>query len=258
MAVAYYNPRLIGGAVEGAASPRGGLATVLALLLSLACIALALWFALHSTTLKDQIIAATIWLVVDGDTQGSGVIITPDGYALTAAHAVKNGQCSSIIATLNSGTDKAKHVEATLTEHVGKISRASPEEIGGDYALIKIQSSERLPYLPVTSSDDVVENTKCFIAGFPMGSQLSTSSKGPNVRFDEGTINAVRRGEDQGALAFETDIEIVQGQSGGPCVNQKGFVIGTVSMGSKEAASYLILPSSRYKHVWEPLMGGAR
>jgi len=41
--------------------------------------------------------------------------------------------------------------------------------------------------------------------------------------------------------------------SGGPCTTDRGEVVGIISMGSENAATYLTLPTSRFRHVWEPL-----
>jgi len=251
--MAYYNPRLIGGALSGGPIAKTGLAACLAALLTLGCIGLAVGFMLGGNVL-DSIKRATVWIVVDGQAQGTGVLIREDGYVLTAAHVVNNGDAQQVLVTLDSGQSSAETVAAAITEHVGKVGPPSPQGMGKDYALLKIESKRRLPFLQVIGSEGVTEGTKCFVSGFPAGSAMQTSVYGPNVTIEPGTIKSIMRGGDQGALAFNTDVETRGGMSGGPCTDEKGRVIGLVSMGSEEAAANLILPTSRFKHVWEPLM----
>ncbi len=251
--MAYYNPRLIGGALEGGVLPRTGLAAFFAVLLTLACASLAVGYVLFGGDVMKDIKRATVWIRVDGEIEGSGVIITPAGYVLTAAHVVKGGQCSVIEVVLNSGQKNAEKLHATPTEHVGKPGRATPAEIGKDYALLKIEANHPLPFLPVVGSTSVSEGTKSFVAGFPMGGALQTSIYGPNVRVEPCHITAIMRGGEGGVVAFNTDARVVPGMSGGPCTDDRGQVIGLISMGSDMAATYLVLPTSRFKHVWEPL-----
>ena len=166
---------------------------------------------------------------------------------------MKNGEASQIRVTLNCGDAKAETVDAKVTEHVGKAGPPTPEGMGKDYALLKIESKRKLPYLEVIGSEGVTEQIPCFVAGFPLGSDMQTSIYGPNVRIDSGRITAIMRGGDQGALAFNTNVQIREGMSGGPCTDEKGRVIGLALMFSQEASANLILPTSRFKHVWEPL-----
>ena len=82
---------------------------------------------------------------------------------------------------------------------------------------------------------------------------MQTSVYGPNVSVAPGTIKSILRGGDQGALALNTTVSIREGMSGGPCTDENGRVIGLALMYSQEADANLVLPTSRFKHVWEPL-----
>lgn len=251
--MAYYNPRLIGGQPDAGALPRKGLATFLAALLLLSLLALAVGYAVFGADPVQRVRRATVWIRVDGTNEGTGVIISPDGYVLTAAHVVKDGRAGVVEVVLNSGLKNAETVHGQVTEHVGKTGRPLPEEMGKDYALLKIEAGRKLPHLPVIASDGVKEGSKCIVAGYPLGSELQTSIYGPNIRIDPGHITAIMRGGDEGPQAFNTDVNIREGMSGGPCTDDRGQVIGINMMYSEQAAANLILPSSRFKHVWEPI-----
>lgn len=252
--MAYYNPRLIGGSLDAGALPKTGLAVFLAVLLGLGCVGLALGYALFGGDVVEQIRRATVWIRVDGENEGTGVIITEDGYILTAAHVVKDGKANLIEVILNSGLKSAETLHAQCTEHVGTTGRPLPAEMGRDYALIKVEARKPLPYLPVIGSDAVQEGMSCFVAGFPFGEQMQTSIYGPNIRIDPGHITAVMRGGEEGPQAFNVDVAIREGMSGGPCTDDRGQVIGIAEMYSEQAAANLVLPTSRFKHVWEPLV----
>ena len=188
--MAYYNPRLIGGVVDAGGVPRKGLASVLAVLLLLSLLFLALAFAVFGGDVVERVRRGTVWIRVDGTNEGTGVIISPDGYVLTAAHVVKDGHARLIEVVLNSGLKSAETLHAQVTEHVGKTGYPSPEAMGKDYALLKVEAGRKLPYLPVIASDGVREGSGCIVAGFPLGSELQTSIYGPNVRIEPGHITA--------------------------------------------------------------------
>jgi len=260
--VAYYNPRLIGGATQDAPLPRAGLATFLAVLLLLGLLAAALGFALFGTDVIGQLKRAAVWIRVDdGDVTGTGTIITEDGYVLTTADVVKNGKAQKIEVILNSGQKDAETLSAQITEHVGTGGANDPQAAGKNYALVKIESEQYLPSVPVAPSDGVTEGTPCFVVGFP---DLQTSVYGPNIKIDQGTVARIDRGGDGGALAFHTDIQPYVGMGGGPLVNGQGQIVGIMALehvladartgAQVQEVAALAVPTSRFSHVWEKLM----
>lgn len=251
----YYNPRMIGGALDAGVTARTGLAVFLVVLLSLGCIGLALGFAMFGGDVVESIELATVWITAD-ESQGTGVIITEDGYILTAAHVIADGNAEQIMVVLNSGQKNAETIVAQPTEHIGETGSPDPAAMGKDYALIKIEAERALPHLPVVGSEGVQQNDACFVAGFPLGSALETSNYGPNVTIDAGEIKGIMRGGEGGVQAFNTDVSIREGMSGGPCTDERGQIVGLAIMYSEQADANLILPTSRFKHVWEPLLRG--
>jgi len=260
--VAYYSPRLIGGAAQDAPLPRSGLATFLAVLLALACLGAALGYALFGSDVIGDLKRAAVWIRVDGgERTGSGAIITPDGYVLTSAGVVKDGGAQSIEVILNSGSKDSNTLSAQITEHVGSSTDSSPQGAGKDYALLKIESEQALPCLPVVRSDNITEGNHCFIAGFP---DMQTSIMGPNIKIDRGSIGRIDRGGDQGALTFHTDIASYSGMQGAPLTNDRGQIVGIITLhhviadrssgAAVQEVSALGVPTSRFSHVWEGLM----
>lgn len=135
--------------------------------------------------------------------QGSGFIVTPDGYIMTNAHVVKGAD--KISAVLNDG----RELDATL---VG----SDPHT---DIAIIKIDD-KNLPFIVLGDSDlmDIGEWVIAIGSPFQLEASLTVgviSAKGrQNLR-----INDL---ED----FIQTDAAINPGNSGGPLLNLKSEVIG--------------------------------
>ncbi len=135
--------------------------------------------------------------------QGSGFIVTPEGYIMTNAHVVKGA--SKITVTLNDGLE----MDASL---VGLDSST-------DLAILKIEGKD-YPYLTMGNSDvmDIGEWVVAIGNPFQLGSTLTV-----------GVVSAKRRQNLQITKRedfIQTDAAINPGNSGGPLLNLKGQVIG--------------------------------
>lgn len=135
--------------------------------------------------------------------QGTGFIISNDGYVLTNNHVV--GGADKIIVTLDDG----RELEATI---VGADKRS-------DVAVIKLDAKE-LPFLRLGNSDTLKVGEWVIAAGNPFGlSQTITA----------GIVSA--KGRNSVGLAdyenfIQTDAAINPGNSGGPLINLDGEVVG--------------------------------
>lgn len=136
--------------------------------------------------------------------QGSGFIISKDGYILTNNHVVKD----------------ADRITVTL----GDERKFSAKVIGSDpkteVALIKIDDPHELPYLELGNSDELEVGEWVLAAGNPFGlSQTLTA----------GIVSAKGRSE-VGIAEYgnfiQTDAAINPGNSGGPLLNVDGEVVG--------------------------------
>ena len=135
--------------------------------------------------------------------QGSGFIVSPDGYILTNNHVIEQASKITVL------TDDEKEWTATL---VG----ADPES---DVALIKIEGSD-LPSLHFGTSQQAEIGEWVLALGSPFGFSRSVTA---------GIVSA--KGRDRvGIVDYEnfiqTDAAINPGNSGGPLVNLDGEVIG--------------------------------
>ena len=141
---------------------------------------------------------------------GSGVLITPDGKILTAAHVVQ--------------TANAIEVEF-LTGEVLK-ARVLSSEPSADVAVLQLEKPPRGPFVAkIGDSDAVLIGAPVFVVGAPLGaSHTLTAGHISARRKPNATFSGMSRAE-----FFQTDASINQGNSGGPLFNMQGEVIGIVS-----------------------------
>ncbi len=136
--------------------------------------------------------------------QGSGFIISKDGYILTNNHVVNDADKITVI--LGDG----RKFDATL---VGTDPKT-------EVALIKIEDDADFPYLELGDSDALKVGEWVLAAGNPFGlSQTITA----------GIVSATERSEvgiTEYADFIQTDAAINPGNSGGPLLNIHGEVVG--------------------------------
>ncbi len=180
--------------------------------------------------------------VQQGSAQGSGVIITGDGYILTAAHvAGKPGRQAWV--RMSDGT----RVEATTLG----MNRDK------DAGLIKINNSRGKPWPHATigRSQDLRVGQWCIAAGHPGGWQ---AERGNVIRV--GRILSIKGDskdkDDWSAHTIFTDCTLIGGDSGGPLFTLEGKLIGIHSRIGTELEDNMHVPIGVYADDWERLKGG--
>ena len=133
--------------------------------------------------------------------QGTGFIISSDGYLVTNAHVLEGA--SRVVAY-----DYNKN--SMTAEFIGYVDSL-------DIALLKI--SGNFEELELEDSDDVSVGERVIAIGNPLGLEFSVS---------EGIVSGVHReGLVSGLNAYiQTDAALNPGNSGGPLINKQGKVIG--------------------------------
>ena len=162
-----------------------------------------------------EVQSTTFGQIINGESFGSGFILTENGYVVTNAHVVEGA--SSIKVSTHSGEDlKAKLVGTDTTN---------------DVAVLKVEA-ENLPAVTVGSSDNLIVGDQVVAIGNPLGELTSTmtvgyvSAKDRDVNTDGTTINMI-----------QTDAAINSGNSGGPLFNMKGEVVGITTAKYSGASS---------------------
>jgi S1-C subfamily serine protease len=166
---------------------------------------------------------------------GSGVIVSPDGYVLTNNHVVERGARFRV--GLLDGRDLIAKVVGT--------------DASSDLAVLKLDAKERLPFVPMGRSDDLMIGETAIAIGNPFGLAHTVTT---------GVISAVHRNfksEDRTLFDFiQTDASINPGNSGGPLLDIDGRLIGvnTAILGERSSGIGFAIPIDRARRVAEDLI----
>lgn len=195
----------------------------------------------------------TVVVIQTQSGEGSGVIMSADGYIVTNNHVVSGARGDTVTVTFNSG----KKVQATI---VGTDPRT-------DLAVVKAQGASGLAYASWGNSDDIRVGDTVLAIGSPLGLQGSVTA---------GIVSALHRtitvGDDQrlgsGASttigdAIQTDAPINPGNSGGALVDTRGQLIGINSAIATSGSSGNIgvgfaISANKAKSVTEQIINGGK
>jgi len=170
-----------------------------------------------------------------GSGQGSGVIVSPDGYILTNNHVI----------------DGAREVAVTLPdkrEFQGKIVGTDPKT---DLAVVKIEG-QNLPTVMWGDASKLQVGEYVLAVGNPFGLNSTVTL---------GIVSALGRGR-MGITQYEdfiqTDAAINPGNSGGALVNTKGELVGINTAIFSQSGGYqgvgFAVPTSMSKPIYESLI----
>ena len=155
-----------------------------------------------------------------GNGGGSGVVISPDGYAVTNFHVIQG--CDNFM--------KCSMSDGNLYDAVIVGIDAT-----GDVALIKLLGRDDFPVSKLVDSELVRAGDTCFAVGNPF---LLATDFQPTVSF--GIVSGTHRYQYPSGTILEytdciqTDAAINPGNSGGPLFNADGDLIGINGRGSFE------------------------
>jgi S1-C subfamily serine protease len=166
---------------------------------------------------------------------GSGVIVAPEGYVLTNNHVVERG------ARFRVGLLDGRELSA-------KVVGTDPSS---DLAVLKLETRERMPFVPPGRSDDLLIGETVIAIGNPFGLANTVTT---------GVVSAVHRNfkaENRTLFDFiQTDASITPGNSGGPLLNIEGQLVGvnTAILGERSAGIGFAIPIDRAKRIAEDLI----
>jgi serine protease Do len=166
----------------------------------------------------------------EASTFGSGVIVSEDGYVLTAGHVAAIPGRNAWL-TLADG----KRVQA-------KTLGVYPEM---DCGMLKIVKDGKYPYVELGKSGDLKLGDWCVTLGHPGGIQ-----PGRPAVARAGRVLLIR------SDAIQTDCTIVGGDSGGPLLDTQGRLVGIHSRISNEWTENYHVPIDRFRESWERLAKG--
>ncbi len=168
--------------------------------------------------------------------QGSGFIISSDGYIMTNNHVV--GDADRVTVRLLDGR-----------EYIAKTIGTDPPS---DVALIKIEADGKLPFLPLGDSDLMEVGDWVLAFGNPFGLSHTLTA---------GIVSAKGRsgiGLSDYENFIQTDAAINPGNSGGPLINLDGEVIGMNSAIFSRSGGYMgigfAIPINMIKAIRDQLL----
>ena len=173
------------------------------------------------------------WQPAYAQSNGSGVIISPDGYIVTNKHVIESGESIQIV------LDDRRELSARLIGH----------DEATDLALLKVDS-EALPYLSMGDSDALAVGEWVLAVGTPFRLQSTVTA---------GIVSAKARSieiidDPRGIESFiQTDAAVNPGNSGGALINTDGELVGITTAiltfsGRSEGYSFAI-PANLVKKV---------
>ncbi len=186
--------------------------------------------------LADKVRQAVVQVRVEPtQARGSGFIIDPQGYILTAHHVV----------------DEAKEIEIRLANRQRLRGQVVATDAQVDFAIIKINGQPEFPFLPLGDSDVLKVGELVGSLGYPFGLESS---------LHVGIVS--RRGKRQNtSAAFEhiqVDSPANSGESGGPVVNMKGHVVGMLTQASENRTIGFAVPINVIKTMIPRLLSGEK
>ncbi len=155
------------------------------------------------------------------ESQGSGFIVTKDGYILTNNHVV----------------DGADNVKVDLLDHRSFKAKVIGHDPQTDVAVLKIDAGE-LPTVPLGDDAKTRVGEWALAIGNPFGLDFTVTA---GIISAKGRSTQLRSlNDDNYAIQdfIQTDAAINPGNSGGPLVNIRGEVVGINSAIASETGSY--------------------
>ena len=168
---------------------------------------------------------------------GSGVIITEDGYIVTNNHVIEGA--TDLEVTLNNNKSYKAMIVGT-----------SPQN---DIALLKIDTDEKLTYIPFGDSNTAKIGEWVLAVGNPFNLTSTVtagiiSAKSRDLNEADNTIQSF----------IQTDAAINPGNSGGALVNTKGELIGINTAITSQTGSYVgyafAVPSNNARKIVEDIL----
>ena len=147
-------------------------------------------------------------LADDGESIGTGIIISSDGDVVTNAHVVENA--TEVRVVLNGETEPRK-------------AKVLAADAGNDLALVRIDNITGLTAATFADPESLAVGDQVVAVGYALdldgGASVTSgiiSALNRTMQNEDGALNAL----------IQTDAAISSGNSGGPLINMEGHVVG--------------------------------
>ena len=182
--------------------------------------------------------------------QGSGFVISPQGYVLTNSHVITNaGEGSTVRA--------ARHLFVEFADGDRAEAKVVGWDLYDDVGLLQLKANAHsLSPVPLGDSATVAVGEPVAAIGSPLGSDIGVNT------LTVGVVSAIHRSIDALTVklykvvdAIQTDAPITHGNSGGPLLDARGRVIGINAQirsangtGSNDSGIGFAIPIDAAKH----------
>jgi serine protease Do len=182
----------------------------------------------YTRLLARKVVECTVSVQL-GMAHGSGVIVSPEGVVLTAAHVLGSPGRSALVRLADGQVVRARSLGMHLQHDAGAL---------------RIQDPGPWPYLQLGDVGRVRKGSWCAATGHPGGYYV-----------DRGPVFRLGRILDTNPM-LRSDCQLAGGDSGGPLVDMGGRVIGVHSRIGTSLANNLHIPISVFQQYWEALLAG--
>lgn len=162
---------------------------------------------------------------------GSGIVVSPEGRVLTAAHVVKGFKSVSVVFP-DGSEEKANVLGANFSK---------------DTAMLQLRGKRRYPFVAMGDSDALDVGDFVVAMGHPGGHD---AVRKPPVRFGRVVSKNM-------AGFFSSDCTLIGGDSGGPLLNLNGAVVGIHSSIGESWSANNHAGISALREDWKRMEDGA-
>lgn len=169
---------------------------------------------------------------------GSGFVIAPSGLILTSLHVVAEDEAMRRFREDEAEVSLAnRRIEVAIGSGGGQgvlEAHVVAFDTENDLAALQVTAAD-LPYLPLGDSDALEAGWPVRVLGFPFGRQVEVGRRAdagvvPEVTVTAGSLSAARANEEGDTRFLQTDATVNPGNSGGPMLDEDGYVVGVVRM----------------------------
>lgn len=175
---------------------------------------------------------ATVALEMGSAGTGSGVIVTPDGYVLTAAHVI--GEPGQLI--------QVRLADGGVT--TGRTLGGDGRMDGG---MVKLDGEGPYPFVEMAEAGGLDQGDWVVALGHPGG-----------FNADRPVVARLGRAIRIRSVGVQSDCSLIGGDSGGPLFDLEGKVVGIHSRIGRSLRSNIHVPIDFYRAAWDRLAAGQR
>jgi S1-C subfamily serine protease len=146
---------------------------------------------------------------------GTGFVINADGLILTNRHVVEGAQALLVL----------------LPGNIRRSAEVVCIDEDQDLALVRVKHDRPLPPVSFAKSEPPAEGAACFVMGYPLIDRM-----GASIKITQGIVSGKTRNAAIG-VDIVVDAKVNPGNSGGPLLNDRGQVIGIVTMKSRSTVT---------------------